>query len=120
MSLTNYEKVKVLEGIYRKLMAHRDQRQNVLDNLLSNQPGCGAIGQRGPSMFDGFVDVEHGSSCVQQMKRNIDDIEQRMHLLRNPPMPERAATDQELFDLAIRDVNHYGVNIVEIVQGLSK
>lgn len=120
MALTKSEKVKVLEGIYRQLTAHRDRRQSVLDNLLSNQPNCGAIGERGISGFDGFVDVEHGASCVQQMKRNIDEIEQQIRITRNPPVPVKAMTEQQLFDRAIGDAQAYGVNIVELVQGLSK
>lgn len=120
MSLTRSEKVKVLEGIYRQLMVQRDRRQNVLDNLRSNQPNCGAIGERGISGFDGFLSVEHGADCVQQMKRNIDDIEQQIRITRNPPVPVKAMTDQQLFDRAIGDAQAYGVNIVELVQGLHK
>jgi hypothetical protein len=120
MSLTRHEQIKILEGIYTQLMAHFDQRQRVLDNLHSMQPGCGAIGQRGPSAFDGFVDVEHGASCVQQMKVNIEDVDQRIALLRNPPIPEQRMTDQQLFDRAIGDAQKYGVDIVKLVQGLHK
>lgn len=120
MSLTRHEQIKILEGIYRQLSAQFDKRQLVLDNLHSNQPGRGAIGQRGARIFVGFLDVSHGASCVQQMKQNIEDLEQRIYLFRNPPQPERAPTDQELFDRAIGDAQKFGVNIVELVQGLGK
>lgn len=120
MSLKQQEQIKILEGIYCQLATRYDQRQRVLDNLYADEPNCGPIGEKFPTLPVEFLDVAHGANCVHQMKMNIDDVEQRIRLKRNPPVPEQRMTDQQLFDRAIGDAQSYGVNIVELVQGLTK
>lgn len=120
MALDNQEKIKVLENLYVQLTKRYEQRLRILDTLNSNTPGCGEVGQRGFMGFDGFPNVLHGVSCVQQMKDQIDNVEKRINLIQNPPEPLREPTDQELFDIAISDLQDYKVNIVELVQGLRK
>lgn len=119
MALNNKQKLQALARIYLELVDICDARQEKLDRMYDNEPGCGPIGTRGGRLFDGFLDVKHGVTCVKNMQQNIKDLDARIHLKLNPPEPERIPpTDQELFDSAIGVATEFNMDISKIVGGL--